>query len=444
MLMDVFFPMNRKEYLERTFDNYYKTNQMRRIPQLRIPNEHDQNIHRINTCERSMLWSVRREGESGGRILFFKENNKIIIWDMDEHDEVYQHAKRNISRFNQQSDVINGPLVNVTHKFMTKDEKEIANQSAIHIENLSEEVLKRAFGLEHYQIANIKKSGKITLNEIISLDPQSYFKISYYLQQNRSTQLKAISDEHFYKFIKSKDVSRLLIYLDSRQNQILNELGNQSVFLNGVSGSGKTTILIYKAVDYAEKNPDKKCILFTYNVLLAKDIITCLSELCPNSIDNLEVYPYYNWMKDIFSDYYQDYKMSNHLLLSENPELKLSKTEDSYLDDLLRSNGNNDEVSLSELTKVIQYAQKTKKYSYDLLPVILGLQTELKSQHRFDAIFVDEVQDIYSNGLNFLRKIRRDENSIMIMVGDYIQSIYTKYSSWKDKGLPEIREHHKV
>jgi hypothetical protein len=475
-MQKVFFPLNRLEKNNKAIADFNESmKNALKLAILSLRKDKRANDHKFGGLPTKYLWISDIGGRKGGRILYLKNDNKLIIWGLGPNHKIEEEAERFFNNKLREIEVLESELFDVTHNFLSeKEEKEIADKTKIFAGNISDEFLRTSLFLNDYQIGEIRKSNELSLWNLQISDVVK-FKLMQYLKLPKGVLLQAKDESHLDSFIKGS-TEKLMIHLDDYQEKIIDLPLRKPLLLRGETGSGKTTILIYKAIYYAEAHPNEECILFTYNISLANLIKDAKEELIGKSLNNLEIYPIFQWIEELFpiiksepiflenkkefyiydilQNFYNEsnlrkFNLSNKefnlFLKKEIEEIILSygidnlekyilfkrKGTDRKLGKIQRSIVWN--VYQKFLTFLIEHKITTyQKMIFDFYKLIDKKDFEFKK----DAIFVDEVQDLSSIAIKIISKIRKDDKSIVMIAGDYKQTIYRKSFSWNDVKLP--------
>ena len=431
--------------------------------------------HKLKKVKFNNIWITDIGGRVGGRGIYISEGNRIILWGVSKGHEIEDEADRffkNCSENEFRS--LTEDTEDITYEFLTEEEENaLSERHKIFAENLSDKLLKN-LGLNDHQIGEVRKSNMVSIWNIKAITPGMKFRLITLMKTPEGTILKAMDDNHFKRFING-DVSRLLIHTDEYQTSIISERVGSDMLIKGETGSGKTTILIYKAVYAAEQNPDKKYILFTFNIALANLITESVEDLMGKKIRNLEIHGFLEWSKDILE--VLEYDLN---ILQNNKEInniiKLLYTEmDKKVLNIERSNSMNNFLR-SEIEEIIldhgidkeqeyliisRYGRKKKlgknqrrliwgiylKFklhleengliTYKAIPLLVNKEIFKRDfGFRKDGVFVDEVQDMSPIVLRSLSALKKSDDSYAVFAGDYKQAIYRKSFRWKDIGLP--------
>jgi DNA polymerase III delta prime subunit len=446
-----------------------------RLAILQLREKRRPNDHKFESIPTKHLWISDIGGRKGGRLLYFLKDSKLIIWGIGSNHDIEDEAVRFFDNKLREKNILNEELSDITIYYLTQhEEQELKEKTKVFAGNISDEFLSKKLFLSEYDISQVRSSNEISMWNL-KIPDSVKFKLMQYLKLPSNVLLSAKDETHLDKFIKGS-VDKLLIHLDQYQEQIVNERLRKPLLLHGETGSGKTTILIYKAIYYAEEHPDQECILFTYNLSLANLIKEAVIELTGSNISNLQIYGLYAWIEeitqlqnssfklierddnyylyDVIEKLYTDvdckkFRMTkrefNLFLKHEIEDVILSydiKTLNSYL--MLKRNGAERRIGKiqrkivwSVFKKYLHFLAQNGFSSYKtMINEFLDEISQKDFLFKKDAIFVDEVQDLSPAAIQIISKLRRQNTSLVVIAGDYKQSIYRKSFSWNDVALP--------
>lgn len=175
--------------------------------------------------------------------------------------------------------------------------------------------------------------------------------------------------------------------LDKNQEKIARNYRPGHKLIRGVSGSGKTVMLLARAKFLSGIHPDWKMLILTYNKILAHFISNILKDF-----PNIEVSNYHRWCMKIIR------------------KLNL------------------------EIPNMPENIHEMDKYWNETIPEIL-LNTDISKLPKYQAIFIDEGQDFMNSWYrSIIRFIDEHTNELMI-VYDNSQNIYKRTVNWKKLGI---------
>lgn len=258
--------------------------------------------------------------------------------------------------------------------------------------------------------------------------------------------------------------------LTEKQVEIVNYAGEE-LLIKGIAGSGKTTVLLRKAVKLLEETPSMRIALFTYNKTLSKYVKQIAEKI---GSDNLYVYTFHGWafgaIKYVQNKRFLNIasgpdqkqylkqakeliaKNSKHRFVSDDKyadflfeEISWMKgkgigTKEQYLSVSRLGRGSTVRVTKADrpiifgLFEAYENARiKSGKIEFDDFASILLKDTEkVKSKHGFDVVMVDEAQDLQQIQLKLLNALTQNQ---FIVAADKGQKIYKTSFSWKDIGI---------
>ncbi|WP_026691369.1 3'-5' exonuclease [Alteribacter aurantiacus] len=256
------------------------------------------------------------------------------------------------------------------------------------------------------------------------------------------------------------------VTFSDQQKEIIKYSGSQ-LLIRGIAGSGKTLILLNKARDVAQKNPNAAVAVFSYGNPLS---VSARKQLEGYDLPNLTVTTFHSWsMKNYFKTFGKKFHLEKY------PELTLRKSIEkvaknypehrfiinndlfSFLEEeigwIKGSNlcefkqynkaprkGRGGKIRLSAEDRKVMFMiyeayQKELDYRMDFndfgLKMSRNLQ-EIKDESKFDHVFIDEAQDLTKVNLTVLAYIARKS---CIVGADKGQKIFTTSFTWEGVGL---------
>ncbi len=483
-MLQVVYPLSRYDSISKWLDSFNANmvNALQRaVLELRQSNR--ANDHKFRSLPNNNLWISDIGGRRGGRLLYFKKGDKLIIWGLSPDHKIEEEADRYFINIAKENEVIDGDFIDVTaHYLSSEEQKQLEEKSKIFAGNLSDNFLKEKLLLDDYQIKEIRQSNELSLWTLHSLDDVTRFKLTQFLKLPDNLLLAAKDEKHLLDFIQGSK-EKLMIHLDDYQEEIIANNKWKSSLIRGETGSGKTTILIYKAIYYAEAHPDKESILFTYNIALANMIKESVEELIGGQIINLKIDGIYEWLVKASDLYLKPQKIieisPNHniyslLAKSLKPESskilhgkqKKSTSDNRQLlqflkkeiDEIILENGLITESDYLYHKRVgterilgkrqrkavwsiyqdfLAQLQMDDLTSYNKLILdMLAVCRKEDFAFKHDAIFADEIQDLSPVIIHTIKALLKEDKSLVVLAGDYKQSIYRKTFSWKDVSMP--------
>lgn len=296
--------------------------------------------------------------------------------------------------------------------------------------------------------------------------------------------------EWFSRFINASGYQDWMLFMHPAQQKIVDDDYAGSAKLSGVSGSGKTCIIVNRAIRLAKNTQDKPVLVLTLNKSLAmliqelllyacpddtlrkKIVVRSFFELCQEYLNRFEpennkLHNDVTWknnehIDEVWREYYRcesnntdaEVLFPIHKSLNAqgiNPEDYLRQEldwvrsafsegeRDKYLEDIRigRAIG-----FLPQRRKLIMQGLEGWENKMTAIGVIdyLGLSTKLsrhldKLNPEYSAILVDEVQDFGTIELNLVRQLVADGRNDIFLCGDMTQHVLPKHQSFRDAGI---------
>jgi hypothetical protein len=240
--------------------------------------------------------------------------------------------------------------------------------------------------------------------------------------------------------------------------------------INGVAGSGKTLILINRAIAFCKKHPDKKALLVIHNKPVTSDIKHRFEEWLGGAPSNLKIETFHqfalnqqkkvsnNWrLTPLFGDKaveplraqilcdtnesYTQLKLTDGQIWSELEYINeyLIKDENEYLEYERQGRGfalqKSQRVHIWKLYEmVVQTMSSPKGYLPSLYVKDLALLEDTTGLEKFDHILVDEAQFFAPSWLQLV-KMSLISNGAIFLCADPNQGFLKSRLSWKSVGL---------
>ncbi|MBR9873181.1 MAG: UvrD-helicase domain-containing protein [Vibrionaceae bacterium] len=240
--------------------------------------------------------------------------------------------------------------------------------------------------------------------------------------------------------------------------------------INGVAGSGKTLILINRAIAFCKKHPDKKALLVIHNKPVTSDIKHRFEEWLGGAPSNLKIETFHqfalnqqkkvanNWrLTPLFGDKaieplraqilcdtnesYTQLKLTDGQIWSELEYINeyLIKDENEYLEYERQGRGfalqKSQRVHIWKLYEmVVQTMSSPKGYLPSLYVKDLALREDSTGLERFDHILVDEAQFFAPSWLQLV-KMSLISNGAIFLCADPNQGFLKSRLSWKSVGF---------
>lgn len=293
--------------------------------------------------------------------------------------------------------------------------------------------------------------------------------------------LNIIEPEILRHLIETTSFQQWMLFLHPEQRKIVDKIFNGPARLSGVSGSGKTCVLIKRAIQLTQRYPGEKILILTLNRALAtliknlvsyaapeelnKNItVTSFWELCQKLLLNLEpnnwnIYNEVTWksnehVDEIWEEFYHCENNNNDadILFSIHQSLlsrgiypkEYIRQEVDYSRSALTKDERQNYLEMERSGRVIPFDKNfrekilagldawEKKMSFvgviDYLGLSVALYKHLNDiEPEYRCILVDEAQDFGTIELGIIRKLVSKDQDDIFLCGDAAQQVYTKH-----------------
>lgn len=304
----------------------------------------------------------------------------------------------------------------------------------------------------------------------------------------------------FEHFVRTADFKEWMLYLHPAQREIVDRNFSGPARLAGVSGSGKTCVVIHRAVRLAKAEPSKKVLVLTLNDALSKLIqeliraqcgksqpqnieIKSIFQLCSEKLfalepQNVDLYSRRTVVKnehvtsehidEIWDEYYhclnnnrdaeKMFEVVRTLLVRSVSPKEYLRQELDYVRSALSPKERKQYIEMERTGRVIPFLEQYRKAileglkgweakmsaigAIDDLGIVTALYRHLGSlEPEFQHVLVDEIQDLGTLELHIIRKLTHSGPNDLFMCGDAAQSVQTKHADLKaaEIDLPAAR-----
>ena len=314
----------------------------------------------------------------------------------------------------------------------------------------------------------------------------------------RSQDVDPVLLEHFMKTANFKE---WMLYLHPAQREIVGRDFAGTARLAGVSGSGKTSVIIHRALRLARENPHKRVLIITLNDALARLILELISQDIGSGgqLGNLKVTSvFYMCIEKLLM---LEPDMKNHYVRKTVVQHQFAESE--HIDDIWEEyfkcqNANNDADILFDVVRTLivrgvypqeylrqelnyirsafaagerrQYLDMErlgrafpldKRYRDQILRSLTGWEKKMsavgaidelgivdalykhlaKLAPEYDFVLVDEIQDLGTLELKIIRALTKPGENDLFLAGDTAQAVHTKYADLRAANieLPSAR-----
>jgi len=292
------------------------------------------------------------------------------------------------------------------------------------------------------------------------------------------------------KFMSSAGYQDWMLFMHSSQQKVVDANFDGSARLSGVSGSGKTCVVVNRSIRLAKEKTNKPILILTLNKSLAALLNDLLNQACPDSEvrnrivsksffelcqsylfqfepENMKLYNDVTWknnehIDEVWREFYRcelhnkaaEVLLPIHKSLNSqgvNPE-EYIRQEFCWIRSAFAENERSRYFEIERKGRAIKFQRHQREMILEGLQgweqkmsdvgVIdyLGLSTKLyrhidKLVADYEAILVDEAQDFGTIELKIIRKLVESCPNDIFLAGDMAQHVLPKHQSFKDAGI---------
>ncbi len=310
----------------------------------------------------------------------------------------------------------------------------------------------------------------------------------------RVVRIEDIDAAVFEHFVRTAEYQKWMLYLHPSQRQYVDGDYRGAAKLAGVSGSGKTCVLIHRALRLAEQYPGQKVLILTLNAALAMLIKSLISgsrekrqpanllvssfwEVCRNKLIEIEPHndrlytqqtiapnPYAvsEHIDDIWDEYYNCeannrdaelmFPLHRSLLVRRIFPKDYIKQEFDYLRSASAAWERKEYLTMERSGRAIPLErpfrnqvidglagwEKKMKFvgAIDAIGIVTNLYRHLaRLEPEYRCILVDEVQDFGTLELAVIRKLVSEDENDLFLCGDAAQTVSMKSQDFDAAGI---------
>jgi superfamily I DNA/RNA helicase len=307
----------------------------------------------------------------------------------------------------------------------------------------------------------------------------------------------------FDHFLKTATFQKWMVYLHPGQREYVNRDFNGPARLAGVSGSGKTSVLIHRAVRLARASPDETVLVITLNRALAKMIRDLTETISGETVlKNLVVLSFWELCRDLLARL----EPANKLIYWDKTVKTNPFAESEHIDEIWKEyfeckNNNLKAKVLAPLQKTLlnrgifpadyirqefDYLRSAlgpfersaymsmdrdgrsvaleERYRQNVIAGLAGWEEKMTSVGAIDylglatalykhidklaptyrSVLIDEMQDFGCVELKIIRAITHFGQNDIFMCGDSAQSVLTKYHKISESGIDISGRSHSI
>jgi len=237
--------------------------------------------------------------------------------------------------------------------------------------------------------------------------------------------------------------------------------------INGVAGSGKTLILLYRLRLLAHQYPNKKFLILTHNRPLIRDMEKRFEQLAGRKMPNIEWQTFSRWcyrhwppdpkwvsplsmrkrttkLKEAWENHLADTSLSINMLRGEIDWLKdqepVSRKDYLQINRRGRGFGLIDTMRERVFDTVVDYQKNLRAQNmldWGDVPRVIWRYMKDNPEFfpKYDFVFVDEAQFFAPLWFAIIKQILKTGNSHLFVVADPTQGFLGRGASWRSLGL---------
>lgn len=153
------------------------------------------------------------------------------------------------------------------------------------------------------------------LSEEINIDPG--------VNSDNFVDINGLSDDELERLLDPERFAEWMVFLHPEQRRIANATFKNRALLTGVSGSGKTCVLVHRAKHLAEKYPGEQIGILTLNRSLSRLIDNLVTQLCgQKNRSNIKVFAFYDYFQKLVGHFGPAKELENlHKIALEIPDI---------------------------------------------------------------------------------------------------------------------------
>ncbi len=452
-------------------------------------------FHKLDKAKDKRFWSVRVNSDV--RIIVHRSDNSFLICYVDHHDEAYRWAERRKIEAHPKTGAlqiveIRERVEEIRIKRYAADETPIVSAPdrpalAPKLQGVTDDEL-LSYGVPQDWITTLRDvvddDGLLSVAEHLPQEAaQAVLELATGGKPKRPEPIAPTADplshpdaKRRFHLVRSIELLKAALeypwdkwttFLHPDQQDIVERDYSGPGRVSGSAGTGKTIVALHRAVHLAKKNDNYRVLLTTFSPALAnalKDRLRKLIASKPSLGERIEVAAINDIglrlykqrfrqaqiasdddLRDIFREALKtkpQVKFSLSFLLNEWLEVvdaEQIKTWEQYRD--VRRIGRKTRLSAALREVIWDYYKdidtelsKRGKTTYAKVFQTLADAMRTETNLPYDAVVVDEAQDITQTQLRFLASINRSPNSLFF-AGDLGQRIFQTPFSWKSTGV---------
>jgi mRNA-degrading endonuclease RelE of RelBE toxin-antitoxin system len=445
-------------------------------------------FHKLDRAKDKNFWAIRVSSDL--RLILHRTTNSLLLCYVDHHDKAYAWAERRKLETHPRTGAaqiveIRETILEIKMPVYIPAVSEDCNKKVL--ANCSEEQL-LGYGVPTEWITELKQANENNLLEIIDHLPreaaEAVLQLATGNPPGEQFLEKVLPDSFNHPDAKSRfrvmanaeELQRALdfpwdkwsIFLHPEQQKIVDTDFEGAARVAGTAGTGKTVVVLHRAVRLAQSNENTRVLIVTFSNPLAKMLQVKLNRLVcgnPRLAERIDVHSFDSIGQRFFKQHFRSVKVAGEANVEEIITQKARKfaenkftlpfliTEWHQVIDLWQLKSwveYKDFVRLGRKTRLLEGQRKSVWLIFEAVLEELSTQnlitraelfTELGkklnsiSSKPFEHILVDESQDINAAQMRFLAGLMPERNNPLFLAGDLGQRIFQQPYSWSSFGI---------
>ncbi len=285
-------------------------------------------------------------------------------------------------------------------------------------------------------------------------------------RDNSKRRFVVVDNDEALEAMLDAPLEKWRVFLHPSQRRLVNRSYNGPIRVLGGAGTGKTVVAMHRAVYLAQEiynKPDSRILFTTYTRNLAADIQANLRKLCSaDALNRIEVVNLDSWVTGLFKRSGYEFQIA-YWPPKKNEALRTAwdlamavappgEFIDSFYRDewelVVQASGCEDWESYKKASRSGRGVRLSRVQRKHIWPVFEEYRNQLQKRGlrepedafrdaaailekgdgyvRYDAVIVDEAQDMSTNAFKLIRKIVPEGPNDLFIVGDGHQRIYRR------------------
>ncbi|MGJ4734776.1 UvrD-helicase domain-containing protein [Leptospira levettii] len=451
-------------------------------------------FHRLEKVKDPNFWSIRINDDI--RCIIHKKENTILVCYVDHHDKAYSWAERRRIEVHPRTGSVQIVAIpesigfSYSEKNAIKEENPKLSQKKALFSSISEEDI-LSLGVPTDWIPKIKEANEDSIFDYLEVLPaeagEALLDLAYGKKKDSNkSEVETIpkSEDPFqhpdslrrFKLVTSeKDLEEALqatwskwtVYLHPSQKKLVEKEYSGPVRISGSAGTGKTVVAIHRAYHLLKTNEDNRILLTSFSDILVANLRQSFLRLASNEPmlgERIEFQTVESYAKRLAKRLFPNLKILSHDDISSQLEEHWKKHPLSELPKnlvfgeihqvLLAWNLNewneyktfvrmgrrsklteNQRLAIWNFYNPIRENWRIESLSpFEILYFDLARLLEKETHSIFNAVILDEAQDLTPSQLRFLSSLTKSKENLFF-TGDLGQRIFQIPFSWKSLGV---------